>query len=437
MRDWRRQLAFFFRHYIGVLFFYVVLSVVAIGLLSVVESYERVPPKDIEARHAILHTLYTRTPRDEWPKVTQRLRTILGDRFELISQDEFDRYVAGSPVDSADLERLVIRRGHTSFSRIDPETVIKLDLPRKPLLSRWLRTSDENEAALYIAIALLAFALPVYQLTWRVTRDIRILGGAAQKISAGDLDVRTPAIRTAMLAPLGAALDHMAQQTLRLIQGQKVLSQAVAHEMRTPLARMHFALAMLEEQGPRAERERWLSELNADVHHLESLAEASVSYARLGTSRAGVHGEVLEMATLLTQWRKDWPSRDGIDLRVDAPETLRLYAHRESISLALANLVSNAVRYASARVAVSVTSRHGFVTVTVDDDGSGIPAAMLDLVFEPFRRLDRSQRGFGLGLALVRTIAERHGGVCTAEASPLGGARLRFSLPAYGDRRRS
>lgn len=97
------------------------------------------------------------------------------------------------------------------------------------------------------------------------------------------------------------------------------------------------------------------------------------------------------------------------------------------------NLMDNAARHAGSEVRVEVTPNGRNVTVTVDDDGPGIPAADRERVFERFTRLDdgraRDQGGAGLGLAVVRAIVTRHGGTVHATASPLGGARLVVTLP--------
>ena len=98
----------------------------------------------------------------------------------------------------------------------------------------------------------------------------------------------------------------------------------------------------------------------------------------------------------------------------------------------LANLVSNAARFASA-ISISGHRDHRWLTITVDDDGPGIPPDMLEEVFKPFRRLDdarnQDQGGSGLGLAIARDIARSHGGDITLGDSPMGGLRATVRVP--------
>jgi signal transduction histidine kinase len=112
----------------------------------------------------------------------------------------------------------------------------------------------------------------------------------------------------------------------------------------------------------------------------------------------------------------------------------RVHGRRDQLQRVVRNLLDNAARHASATVAVGLVTTDDTVELTVDDDGPGIPADDRDLVFERFTRLDdgraRDAGGLGLGLAMVKSIAEHHGGTVVIEDAPIGGARLRVRLPA-------
>jgi signal transduction histidine kinase len=117
-------------------------------------------------------------------------------------------------------------------------------------------------------------------------------------------------------------------------------------------------------------------------------------------------------------------------------EPARVLGRPEELDRMVGHLVDNAVRHASSRVAVGLRSTGGTALLHVDDDGPGVPADQRAAVFERFGRLQegrsRDSGGAGLGLAVVRRIAERHGGSVAVHDSPLGGARFEVVLPAPG-----
>lgn len=136
-------------------------------------------------------------------------------------------------------------------------------------------------------------------------------------------------------------------------------------------------------------------------------------------------GDVLQDQSLL--------ARD-IALSVDLPPTLRpLSADRALLRRAVQNLLGNALRHAHSRVVVQLREAPGGVRIAVEDDGPGVPESQRERIFEPFSRLDetrsKSSGGYGLGLAIVRRIAERHGGRIACGAAALGGARFELELP--------
>jgi len=147
--------------------------------------------------------------------------------------------------------------------------------------------------------------------------------------------------------------------------------------------------------------------------------------------------------------RRDWESMDDLAAAALEHDAGKLTAHRVDLALpadlplvfvdatlivqVLANLLDNAAKYtpASTAIAVSAVGQDGFVRVTVDDDGPGLPAGDPERLFEKFHRGDDEGTivGVGLGLSICRAIVTAHGGTISAEARPNGGARLTFTLP--------
>jgi two-component system sensor histidine kinase RstB len=229
----------------------------------------------------------------------------------------------------------------------------------------------------------------------------------------------------------------MAERIQRLIASQKELSSAISHELRTPIARMRFALEMLAETAERVERERLWRMMEVDLDELDNLIDSSLTYARFERELPELHLTPVE----LLPWLENEVESVRIfgrtlNLQVDStrlPASLLVELDRKSMPYAVKNLLRNAIKYAKTQILISAETAGDLVRLHVDDDGIGIPPEERQRVFSAFTRLDRSRDratgGYGLGLAIVRLVLEQHGGTATVDASPLGGARFTLTWP--------
>jgi two-component system osmolarity sensor histidine kinase EnvZ len=207
----------------------------------------------------------------------------------------------------------------------------------------------------------------------------------------------------------------------RSIEQRTAMLAGVSHDLRTVLTRFKLELALIEE-SPEVEA------LRKDVDEMARMLEAYLSFAR---GDSGEQSAPTDMAALLEELRLDAERhghKAGVAFRGPPVVTVRPAAFKRC----LANLVTNATRFASA-IAISGHRDHRSLTITVDDDGPGIPHYMREEVFKPFLRLDdarnQDEGGTGLGLAIARDIARSHGGDITLGDSPLGGLRATVKIP--------
>ncbi len=258
--------------------------------------------------------------------------------------------------------------------------------------------------------------------------DINHIAGAAQRFAADYREPLSTAGQTTQLTSLAQNLDNMSARLSGLIQNQKELIAALSHEMRTPLARIRFALAVMNDKASDQMSER-LAALNADVQEVDDLIAAMLNYARLDHPDLNMHWQTVPLEPWLEQTLEKY-RQSQMDIEVDCgPELDNVKMDPRLMALALSNLVSNAGRYAEKRVRVSVARVDHDIVLTVDDDGKGVPEAERDNVFKAFTRVDDSRNretgGYGLGLAVVARIAALHGGSARVEQSEdLGGARF-------------
>jgi two-component system, OmpR family, osmolarity sensor histidine kinase EnvZ len=218
-----------------------------------------------------------------------------------------------------------------------------------------------------------------------------------------------------------AAFIEMKTRIERAIEQRTAMLAGVSHDLRTVLTRFKLELALIPDSPE-------IDAMKKDVDEMARMLEAYLAFARgdLGEASAPT-----DMAEFLEELRSD-AERNGHRATVVFHGPPIVVVRPAAFKRCLANLVSNAARYAPS-IAITGHRDHRYLTVTIDDDGPGIPADMREEVFKPFLRLDdarnQDEGGTGLGLAIARDIARSHGGDITLGDSPMGGLRATVRVP--------
>ncbi|MEH6417767.1 ATP-binding protein [Pseudomonas sp. CGJS7] len=423
----------FVRYYLIVVLIYAVVIVGGISawLYITSENSRQYYEAQMRGTHALIEQRYLSAPRDEWPELTRELRGHFAYPLDLLpmaslreglTDAEWRRLQRGELVMESEDEAHTYRRlpgTDLAVALGDFDDVTVQGVPWRDL--------DLLDTIVIVAMYFIAIALPLYFLVYRFWRDLRKLRDTAEALTAGELDARAPEVTTQLVNPLGNALNQMAGQVQQVLESQRILAQAVAHEIRTPLARMRFGLEMLgsAEEGERAQLR---DGLESDIQRLEHLAAHSVAYARIGRM-VGIERAPIAVAALFADLADGFEPDRPILLSFGCSAVDTVLANREALDLALRNLIANALRHARSQVAVSIALEGERHVLRVDDDGGGVPEAEREHVFQPFTQLQKHPEGFGLGLALVRVVAEKHGGSAGVTDSALGGACFRIELP--------
>ena len=217
------------------------------------------------------------------------------------------------------------------------------------------------------------------------------------------------------------AFVEMKTRIERAIEQRTAMLAGVSHDLRTVLTRFKLELALIAD-SPEVEA------MKRDVDEMARMLEAYLAFAR---GDSGETSAPTDMAEFLEELRLD-AERHGHKTSVVFHGPPIVTVRPAAFKRCLSNLVSNAARFAPS-IAISGHRDHRYLTVTVDDDGPGIPAGLREDVFKPFLRLDdarnQDEGGTGLGLAIARDIARSHGGDITLGDSPLGGLRATVRVP--------
>jgi signal transduction histidine kinase len=309
-----------------------------------------------------------------------------------------------------------------------------------------------------VGLVLLIVALAAAPLARRISKPVERLTEAARRLGGGDLGYRVPLDdragaasrwrrharrRADELVDLTRAFNEMAERVQRLVLGQRELLANVSHELRSPLARIRVALALLPREG---DNEARLWDMERDLAELERLIEDVLTTSRLDATGLPPNPAPIDVAGLLTELSEQAardPVTAGKVVDVVPGPVVDLMADHALVKRALWNLVENAAKYGAPPISLAAARDGGDVRLSVTDQGEGIAPAERERVLAPFYRLDRARtpsaagerpHGFGLGLTLARRIAEVHGGRIAIEPATVRdgrehGCRVTLVLP--------
>ena len=380
-----------------------------------------------------------RKPRSKWPQTIATLDQKFAYKLNIV--DRWTLHLPPKQAEKLDSGELAIdAQGDILYHRLKqtPQVLVvgPISPDRNPQYHRGMPL-DLRISLLTWSLIGVCLAIVVWLWVHPVWRDLEAMRQTTRALGEGLFEARAPTMRSSAFGPLGETLNGMAERIQRLIATQKELSSAISHELRTPIARIRFALEMLADADTPADRERLWRLIEADLDELDGLIDASLTYARFGREQPDLQATAVEIAPWLDeQVEASRRLERKLELQVDSTKLLPLsYVEldRRTMPHAITNLLRNAMKYAKTKIRVSAEVVGERILVHVDDDGIGIPADERERVFSPFTRLDRSRDratgGYGLGLAIVQLVMEQHHGSANAAESPLGGARFTLSWP--------
>lgn len=418
-----RQLLFRF-YLIIVAGLIVVATILDFGFSRLQDTVASIPNQWVEGHFRQIESELSKKSSSEWLQLTVELEARLGFPVRILSTDQ----VAHIGAPSSNTVEIFDDQGRPSFFRMSPTLDAGIQIGP-------LREVDSPASNLMQFIPPL-FYLSIFILVglWLrpLIRDLNLITDSTRNFAE---DYRQPLKtleKTSSLSDLAQNFDEMSLRIGGLIQGQKELTSALSHEMRTPLARIRFALAVIGD-SKKDDIAKELESISQDVQEIDQLIGTMLDYARLDHPDFEMRWQLTPLADWLEQIVSKFRVHSA-ELRIenDLPaNTVRLDPHL--MELALSNLLANACRYAKNLIVVKFSYVGSHYRLSVEDDGQGIPAEDREAVFKAFSRLDNSRNretgGYGLGLAIVARIATLHGGSVLAEESELGGARIALSWP--------
>ena len=276
----------------------------------------------------------------------------------------------------------------------------------------------------------LAVAVALFPIVRRLTQRLEVLQRSVQRWGDGDLSARVPEDGEDEVADLSKRFNAAAGRIETLVRSHKSLLANASHELRSPLTRLRMGLELMGERPGPAFRD----EISRNIGELDQLIDEILLASRLDASEVDVG--TIETVDL-TGLAAEECARAGAELELSEGtdgSALSVQVVPRLLRRAMRNLLENARRYGAGEISMQLESVGHRARIRVNDGGPGVPAALRERIFEPFYRLPgASERdgGVGLGLALVKSIVERHDGQVRCESRPDGlpGASFTIELP--------
>ncbi|MCZ6593209.1 MAG: HAMP domain-containing sensor histidine kinase [Alphaproteobacteria bacterium] len=275
--------------------------------------------------------------------------------------------------------------------------------------------------ALFLGSVALGVGLGAYPFVRRLTRRLERLQKGVERIGSGDLAARIEVEGRDEVASLAASFNEAAEKIEKLFVAHRLLLANASHELRTPLSRIRFGVELLKNGGDPARR----TALQHDIAELDSLIDEILLMSRLD---AGSHADLSQKVDLVALVAEECARYEDCTLSGWAPE---LPGDPRLLHRLVRNLLENAYNHGVPPVEAEIVVSADAVALTVSDGGDGISEADREKVFQPFYRASGKQnvQGYGLGLPLVRQIAEAHGGSVAILPREEARSSIRVTLP--------
>ncbi len=319
-------------------------------------------------------------------------------------------------------------RGPEFLVRMQDGQTLHLHLPR-PAMGAYRAPLG---FAWTLGLVALAVAIGTYPIVRRLTRRLESLQHGVERWGNGDLSARVPIHGNDEVGFLAERFNHAAEQIESLVKSrdtlllsQKSLLANASHELRSPLARIRMGLELLGDTSSPAFKQ----EISRNVMELDQLIEEILLASRLDAKETDVG--TFDRVDLVGIAAEECARHQAVlDVRVS---DLSVAGVSKLLRRMVRNLLENARRYGgSDDITLTLRQDHAWVVMQVCDSGPGVPADQQERIFEPFYRLPGSSEregGVGLGLALVKSIVQRHGGQVRCSNRPEGGACFEVRLP--------
>lgn len=293
-----------------------------------------------------------------------------------------------------------------------------------------------------LAFALIVSGVMSLFLTWSLVRPIDKLRQTVRSFAHGTLSVRTSASvtrRVDELGELGRDFDEMANRLEGLLAAQQRLLSNVSHELRSPLTRLQVAMGIVRQKAP-DDLNKALTRIERESDRLENMIAQILSLSRFESEMHNIDWQPVLIDEVVTKVVDDAAfeaSPKNITIQANIARPSRMSGDGQMLHSTVDNVLRNALRFSpeNGTIAVNLVTDSTHVTITIADQGPGVPEDKLARLFDPFYRLDQSNTGTGLGLNIALQAVQLHEGTIVANNNEPSGLKVSIRMPLFSHQR--
>ncbi len=279
--------------------------------------------------------------------------------------------------------------------------------------------------------ALLVSCLIAFFVSWAVLKRIRSLERVAARMHSGDFSARAERDESDVFDGIGSSLNQLADRVGELLNDERDLLRTVAHEVRTPISRMHFRVESISRKA-KGESTKEAAGLVSDLDQVDKLFAELLTYVgfdEFHQDRPELQTTTIDVLESVSRVAHEVVSvNDEVEVEIAGDEGAEVVANEKLFDRATSNLVLNAMAYGGSKIYIDIRVFENECVVDVQDTGAGIPEEDRPKVIKPFVRLAKKKtKGTGLGLAIVSRIMRLHGGELHIVDAPQGGASVQLA----------
>lgn len=295
---------------------------------------------------------------------------------------------------------------------------------------------EDNLVWLFILASFIVYSLGYLLIIFRRVKKLEV---ATLRFAEGDLSSRAETNSGSALGSLNKSFNLMVDRIHRLIESNRTLTNAVAHELRTPIFRIQWQAEMLKDTSLNEEQKATVASIVEDTEEMEKMVDELLCYAKLDSRDLENLHHPLEIRDFLDHAMSRWKKETQFNLNLSLSEQPCLILADETLlNRALDNLVRNAMKFAKSQISIEATVHKNQLQIAVHDDGNGVAKEHQARLFEPFyvgdKARNKAKSGHGLGLSIVDKICVQHGAtVQVGQSKTLKGAVFTITFPLCND----
>lgn len=316
-----------------------------------------------------------------------------------------------------------------------PNFLVQVHLPNEP-------TESQNVDIILTSILYLGVCGIIIIWLLPLTRRLYFLTSVAEKIGEGNLELRVSSSKYSYIRSFEASFNNMATKIEKLVNDNKILARSLSHDIRTPMSCLRFGVEAALDTKSIEKKDVYINRMDAELTRMEDMTSVFLEYAGMERKGFNLKKEVIDINNFLQNMSVELqPLAHQYNIALNYQPTyqptskpMKAIIDAYWCQRAIQNLISNAVQYASKNIYITVQNHSNKLVITIEDDGKGIPDNKLDVIFDPFVKLDtnrsREEGHFGLGLAICAKVMDWHKGNIIANNSiKYGGASFSLSFP--------